>query len=66
MRKISILSITVVLMTALSCGEEVLEKANRNNQTTVTYFKTESEISAALTGVYAILQSNNLGGREWF
>jgi hypothetical protein len=66
MRKISILSITVVLMTALSCGEEVLEKANRNNQTTATYFKTESEISAALTGVYAILQSNNLGGREWF
>lgn len=54
------------LFASISCGDDVLNKENTNRQTTATYYKTASEISTALSGVYAIMQSNNLGGREWF
>lgn len=59
-------SISICLLIAISCGEDILEKENRNKQTTTTYYKTASEISTALNGVYAVLQSNSMGGREWF
>lgn len=65
-KKIFFVSLTVCLFAAISCSEDLLEKENRNRQTTGTYYKTASEISSALNGVYAILQSNSLGGREWF
>lgn len=56
----------ICLLMTISCGEDLLEKQNRNKQTTSTYFKTDAEIGNAVNGVYAVLQSNNLGGREWF
>jgi hypothetical protein len=67
MRNIIFLSsISICLLIAISCDEDLLEKDNRNKQTTLTYYKTASEISSALNGVYAVLQSNSMGGREWF
>ncbi len=66
MKKITIFSIFVYLLIAISCGEDVLIKDNNNKQTTSTYFKTIDELSSAVNGIYAVLQSNNLGGREWF
>ena len=51
---------------SVSCGDDELVKENRNKQTTETYYKTVDELSSAVTGVYAFLQSNQLGGREWF
>lgn len=66
MRKISIFSILISLFVTVSCGDDELVKENRNKQTSETYYKSVSEITTALTGVYAALQSNQLGGREWF
>jgi hypothetical protein len=65
MKKIIFLSALFSVL-AFACNEEVLVKENANNQTTETYFKNSNELSSALTGVYAILQSNGLLGREWF
>ncbi len=66
MRKITIFSLIVGLFISYSCSDDDLIKENKNKQTTETYYKTVDEISAAVTGIYAVLQSNNLGGREWF
>lgn len=67
MRKISNVILTCVcVFSAISCGEELLEKENKNNQTTESYYKTADEIVTAVNGVYAMLQSNPLGGREWY
>src|SRR5690606_21287566 len=59
-------SLAVCLLIAFSCSESVLEKENRNRQTTETYYKTQSEVGSAVIGIYGVLQSNSLGGREWF
>lgn len=67
MRKnIFFISLAVCLLIAFSCSESVLEKENRNRQTTETYYKTQSEVGSAVIGIYGVLQSNSLGGREWF
>ncbi|MFO7257186.1 MAG: RagB/SusD family nutrient uptake outer membrane protein [Bacteroidota bacterium] len=65
-KKIFFISLTVCLLVAFSCGEDILDKQNSNKQTTETYYIVQQEIHAALTGVYGVLQSNSLGGREWF
>lgn len=50
----------------LSCDNDLLNKTNPNNLTTDSYYKTDEDLAKALNGVYALLQSNGLGGREWF
>ena len=64
MKKLNIILITVCLLAAVSCGEEVLEKTNKNNVTVDSYYKTQQEIEAALNGVYAQLQGGQLAGNE--
>jgi hypothetical protein len=67
MRHIIFISATAIcLLLAISCDEDLLDKENRNKQTTESYYQTIGEISSATNGIYAVLQSNNLGGREWF
>jgi len=66
MRKILIFSLTVCLLISVSCSDDDLVKVNTGGQTSATYYKTVSEIQTAVTGVYAVLQGNNLGGREYF
>lgn len=53
-------------LVAGSCSEDLLNKETPNNFTVDTYYKTAAELSTALTGTYAILQSTNLISREWF
>jgi len=65
--KIKILILTLVWSFVISsCSEDSLNKSNPNNLTTGSFYKTDSDLGKALTGVYAILQSVNLCGREWF
>lgn len=66
MRNKTIIAFCVCLFVTFSCSEDLLDKVNTNKQTTETYYKTIDEISSAVNGIYAVLQSNNLGGREWF
>lgn len=61
-----LLLILICNLMGSSCKEELLDKENPNNFTADTYFTTSAELSTALTGVYAILQSTNLISREWF
>jgi len=56
----------ICLLVAISCDESVLDKQNKNNQTTLTFYKSEAEVLSAVTSIYAGLQGNNLDGREWF
>lgn len=66
MKKISIILITISLLTAFSCGEEALEKTNKNSVSTDSYYKTQQEILAGVNAAYALLQGGNLAGREYF
>lgn len=64
--KTKILYTLAIAMLVCSCDSDLLDKSNPNNLTTDSYFKNDEEISKALNGVYAMLQSGNLNGREWF
>src|SRR5690606_16233247 len=66
MRNKTIIAFCVCVFISVSCDESLLDKVNTNKQTTETYYKTIEDISSAVNGIYAVLQSNNLGGREWF
>lgn len=66
MRNKTIIAFCVCVFISISCDEDLLIKQNTNKQTTETYYTTINEISTAVNGIYAVLQSNNLGGREWF
>jgi starch-binding outer membrane protein, SusD/RagB family len=66
MKKIVCIVTSALCLLAISCGEEVLDKQNTDQQTTQTYFKDTNEIRSALTSAYGILQSTNLFSRERF
>src|SRR5690606_5109926 len=66
MRNKTFIACCVCLLISISCDEDLLDKVNTNKQTSQTYYKTIDEVSTAVNGIYAVLQSNNLGGREWF
>ncbi|MCK8492102.1 MULTISPECIES: RagB/SusD family nutrient uptake outer membrane protein [Spirosoma] len=48
------------------CSTDNLDKVNPNQFTTETYFKNADELVKGVNSVYAIWQSANLTGREWF
>ncbi|MBT1708365.1 RagB/SusD family nutrient uptake outer membrane protein [Fulvivirgaceae bacterium PWU5] len=66
------INITTILLAATAtllanaCGDSALDKKSENYVQVDNYYRTVDELSRALTGAYAILQSNNLGGREYF
>jgi starch-binding outer membrane protein, SusD/RagB family len=64
--KAKIIAFTVASFIVSSCGESALDKVSPNNVTVSNYYKTVDELQRATTGVYALLQSNNLVGREYF
>lgn len=66
MRTKNILIVAAAMLIANACGESALDKNSHNNVPVVNYYKTVDELSRATTGAYAILQSTNLCGREWF
>lgn len=66
MRTKSIIITVAAALFANACGESALNKKSPNYVQVDNYYKTVDEISRAVTGAYAILQSTNLCGREWF
>lgn len=65
MKKIVLLSVLGVGL-AVSCSDDELNKVNPNGVTFDTYFNNESELTAGVNAVYALVQSNSLVSREWF
>ena len=51
MKKILIL--TIAALSLFGCKKNVLEKVNPNQITTETYWKTESDVQAALAATYS-------------
>lgn len=48
------------------CSTSSLDKVNPNQVTTDNYYKTADELLKGVNSVYAVWQSANLTGREWF
>ncbi|AQG78713.1 RagB/SusD family nutrient uptake outer membrane protein [Spirosoma montaniterrae] len=65
MKKILLIS-ALSLGLAVSCSDDELNKVNPNGVTFDTYFNNESELTAGVNGIYALVQSNSLVSREWF
>jgi hypothetical protein len=49
-----------------ACNDSTLDKVSPNNVAVSNYYKTVDELQRGTTGVYAILQGTDLGGREYF
>jgi len=66
-RNIKILSTAAILSVALivACNKK-LDVVDENNPTVDSYFKTASELQNGVNGIYSILRSAALVGREWF
>jgi len=64
-RNIKILSVTIVLVTAVifACNKK-LNITDQNNPTTESYFKTAVELQNGVNAVYSTMRSGNLWGRE--
>lgn len=61
------LTTSVVTLGLLAgCNTSSLDQVNPNQVTTETYYKNAAELQAGVNSVYAIWQSYNLTGREWF
>lgn len=56
----------VALGLLMGCSTSSLDKINPNQLTTDTYYKTAAQLVSGVNSVYAIWQSYNLTGREWF
>ncbi|MGF7218972.1 tetratricopeptide (TPR) repeat protein [Spirosoma lacussanchae] len=56
----------VALSLLMGCSTSSLDKINPNQVTTEIYYKTGSQLVSGVNSVYAIWQSLNLTGREWF
>ncbi len=66
-RNIKILSVTIVLVTAVIFGcNKKLNQSDQNNPTTESYFKTAAELQNGVNAVYSTMRSGNLWGREGF
>ncbi|MBC8033668.1 MAG: RagB/SusD family nutrient uptake outer membrane protein [Chitinophagaceae bacterium] len=66
MKKNQLLLIMVMMFVSLSCDKASLDKSNPNALTPSTYFKNVGELTRGVNAVYAIWQSTNLMGREYF
>lgn len=66
MKRITVLTCLIALMTTVSCDEDQLNKVNPNGVTFETFFNNETELTSGVNSIYAIVQSNSLVSREWF
>ena len=57
---------TVTLTLLAGCNTSSLDQINPNQVVTDTFYKNSSELVSGINSVYAIWQSYNLTGREWF
>jgi len=61
-----ILSMLLTILLVGGCSEDILDKSNPNELTKDSFFETDAQALAAVSAVYAGLQSNNLYIREYF
>ncbi|MDJ1472702.1 RagB/SusD family nutrient uptake outer membrane protein [Cytophagaceae bacterium DM2B3-1] len=61
-RKVSL----VLIMMLGACSEDLLNKQNPNGSTPDRYYTNEIELTTGVNGIYAMVQSGRLTGREWF
>ncbi len=66
MKKIFLLTFSIVFLVFSSCNEEILDKDNPNQLSTETFYRSTDQVIAATNAVYAALQANNLYNREYF
>lgn len=67
MKKINFIKpLVVALLMFSSCNDELLDKVNPNELSTETFFRTRGQAEAAVNGIYAALQANQLYNREYF
>ncbi len=61
------LTLTLCLALLLpACDQDALDKVNPNGGTPDSYYKTGDELTKGVNSIYAVLQSSNLAGREWY
>jgi tetratricopeptide (TPR) repeat protein len=60
------LTAALALALVLGCSKSDLDKVNPNQVTTDQYYKNNDELLKGVNAVYAMLQSYNLWGREYF
>ncbi|GAB3996989.1 RagB/SusD family nutrient uptake outer membrane protein [Spirosoma daeguense] len=60
--------ITGILFLGLisGCKDDILEKSNPNGVTVDNFYKNGTELTSAVTAIYASAKSNFLTSREWF
>lgn len=56
----------LVMLVINSCNEDQLDQQNPNTILEENYYQDEAQLTAAVNGAYAILQSVTLAGREYF
>ncbi|MDN3655158.1 RagB/SusD family nutrient uptake outer membrane protein [Ferruginibacter paludis] len=61
----AIIATALVLTGTLGCNKK-LNVFDENNPTTLSYFKTASELQNGVNAIYSTLRSGELVGREWF
>lgn len=66
MKRKLILSLVGVLAFTLSCNDNILDKANPNEFTADSFYKTDDQVVSAVNAAYSSLQSLDLFCREYF
>ncbi len=66
MKRSKIAVFLAAMIVTVSCNQDILDKRNPNDLTPEKYFKTAAEMTKAVNSIYALIQSNNLVGREYF
>ncbi len=55
---------TVILL--MACSESLLDKNNPNGDVSTTYYANETQLTQGVNAIYAVLQSYDIAGREFF
>lgn len=58
--------VLVFALMGVNACQNKLNVGDENNPTTLSYFKTAAELQNGVNGIYSILRSGELVGREWF
>lgn len=65
MKKVLLIFIAVVTIVT-SCNEDLLDTKNPNQITDDAFYTTLDQIGTSVTAIYAVLQGNQMAGREYF
>ena len=66
MKKVLILTIVLVSTIVISCNEKLLDTKNPNQITNDVFYKSLDQVGTSVNAIYAVLQGNQMVGREYF